>query len=68
MNDELLMIESMGIRNQNPCQNCKREWKRPGCHDTCPDRKPWLQELARVREERKKYSQKPFVKHNPFDY
>ena len=45
----------IGIRDVNPCKNCKREWKRPGCHDACPDRKPWVEELERVKAARKAY-------------
>ena len=44
-----------GIRDPNPCINCKREWKKPGCHDTCPDRKTWKDELERVKAARKAY-------------
>lgn len=42
-----------GIRDKNPCFGCTREWKKPGCQDACPDRKPWVEELKRVNENRK---------------
>ena len=54
----------IGIRNNNPCKGCTRDWKKPGCHDTCPDRKPWLEELERVNKARKEYDQKPYIKVN----
>lgn len=44
-----------GIRDENPCNGCKRERKKPGCHDTCPDRKAWTDELERVKENRTAY-------------
>ena len=44
-----------GMRNPNPCKGCNRPWKKPGCHDTCPDRKPWLEELERVKAARRGY-------------
>ena len=53
-----------GIRNPNPCKGCTRPWKQPGCHDTRPDRKPWLEELERVNKARKEYANKPFPKVN----
>ncbi len=61
-------FDRSGIRDKNPCYGCTREWKKPGCHDTCPDRKPWVGELKRVNENRKQYDSKPFVQYNPFDY
>jgi hypothetical protein len=48
-------FEKTGIRDPNPCTNCKREWKKPGCHDTCPDRKKWKDELDRVNAARRDY-------------
>ena len=47
-----------GIRDKNPCTDCKRPWKKPGCHDTCQDRKPWVEELGRVNNARKEYDKK----------
>lgn len=44
-----------GIRDKNPCDGCVRPWKKPGCHDTCPDRKTWKDELERVKAARKAY-------------
>ena len=51
----------MDIRD-NPCKGCTRPWKKPGCHDTCPDRKPWLEELTRVNKARKEYNQRRYKK------
>ena len=48
-------FEKTGIRDKNPCIDCKRPWKKPGCHDTCPDRKPWVDELERVKSNRIAY-------------
>ena len=56
-------FEKTGIRDPNPCINCKREWKQPGCHDTCPDRKPWLEELQRVNAARKEYDRTRYNKY-----
>ena len=44
-----------GIRDKNPCHGCTRDRKKPGCHDTCPDRKVWKDELDRVNAARKEY-------------
>lgn len=55
-------FEKTGIRDHNPCINCKREWKKPGCHDTCQDRKPWLEELERVNKARKEYDKRRIKK------
>ena len=43
------------IRDPNPCQNCTREEKKPGCHDICQVRKDWRNELDRINENRKAY-------------
>jgi hypothetical protein len=53
----------IGIRNNNPCKGCTRDWKKPGCHDTCPDRKPWLEELQRVNAARKEYDRTRYNKY-----
>ena len=51
-------FDKTGIRDHNPCINCKREWKTPGCHDTCPDRKIWKDELDRVNANRIAYEKR----------
>lgn len=51
-----------GIRDENPCKDCNRSWKKPGCHDTCPDRKPWLEELERVNKARREYNRSRYKK------
>lgn len=56
-------FEKTGIRDPNPCINCKREWKKPGCHDTCLDRKPWLEELERVKKARREYDRTRYNKY-----
>ena len=56
-------FEKTGIRDPNPCINCKREWKKPGCHDTFPDRKPWLEELERVNKARREYDRSRYNKY-----
>jgi hypothetical protein len=56
-------FEKTGIRDPNPCISCKREWKKPGCHDTCPDRKPWLEELERVNKARREYDSTRYNKY-----
>ena len=56
-------FEKTGIRDRNPCIDCKRSWKKPGCHDTCPDRKPWLEELERVKKARKEYDRTHYNKY-----
>ena len=48
--------------NENPCKDCNRLWKKPGCHDTCPDRKPWIEELQRINAARKEYDQRRYKK------
>lgn len=48
--------------SDNPCKDCKRQWKKPGCHDTCPDRKPWLDELAKINKARKEYDMRRIKK------
>lgn len=52
----------MGIRGKGPCCGCERPWKKPGCHDTCPDFKPWLEELNRVNNNRKEYDRRTNIK------
>lgn len=42
----------------NPCKDCTRSWKKPGCHDACQDRKPWIEELERIKKNRKQYEDK----------
>jgi hypothetical protein len=56
-------FERNGIRDPNPCHNCTRPEKKPGCHDTCPDRKPWLEELQRVNAARKEYDRTHYNKY-----
>ena len=56
-------FDKTGIRDSNPCTNCTREWKKPGCHDTCPDRKPWLEELERVNKARREYDRTRYNKY-----
>jgi hypothetical protein len=51
------------IRDENPCNGCNRPWKKPGCHDTCPDRKPWLEELQRVNAARREYDRSRYNKY-----
>ena len=52
-----------GIRDRNPCFGCTRTWKKPGCHDTCPDRKPWLKELERANKARREYDRTRYNKY-----
>ena len=52
-----------GIRDKNPCDGCIRPWKKPGCHDACPDRKPWIEELERVNKARKEYDRTRYNKY-----
>lgn len=52
-----------GIRDKNPCDGCKRSWKTPGCHDICPDRKIWKDELDRVNAARKEYDRTRYNKY-----
>lgn len=54
---------SDAIRDPNPCNGCTRSWKKPGCHDTCPDRKPWVEELERVNAVRKEYDRTRYRKY-----
>lgn len=56
-------FEKTGIRDRNPCVDCKRPWKKPGCHDTCPDRKPWVEELERVNKARREYDRTHYNKY-----
>ena len=51
------------LRVENPCQRCARIWKKPGCHDTCPDRKPWVEELERVNKARREYDRTHYNKY-----
>lgn len=43
------------IRDDPPCNGCTRSWKKPGCHDTCPDFKPWHDKKETVRKARFDY-------------
>jgi hypothetical protein len=47
-----------GIRDENPCGGCERPWKKAGCHDTCPDRRVWVNELERVKANRIAYEKR----------
>ena len=51
------------MRGNSPCKDCGRPWKKPGCHDTCPDRKPWLEELEQVNKARKEYDRTRYNKY-----
>ena len=44
-----------GMRDPSPCKDCTRPWKKPGCHGTCPDIKPWLEELERIKKAKREY-------------
>ena len=48
-------MASNTIRDPNPCKDCKRSHKRPGCHDTCEDRKAWRSKLDQVNANRMAY-------------
>lgn len=49
--------------SDNPCKDCKRPWKKPGCHDTCPDRKPWVEELEKVKKAMREYDRTHYNKY-----
>lgn len=38
----------------NPCRYCVPPKRHLGCHDRCPDRAEWLEELARAKEARRR--------------
>lgn len=46
------------IRDENPCRDCRKPVRHDGCHDTCERRKTWLEEVERVKENRRKYEQR----------
>ena len=54
------------IRDKPPCKGCTGRFI--ACHDKCEKYKEWKSNLEKVNAERKKYSNKPFVQYNPFDY
>lgn len=43
------------IRDENPCYNCQRPMRQPGCHDTCPDHAAWKAEIERIKANRREY-------------
>jgi hypothetical protein len=51
-----------GIRDPNPCYNCTRPEKKPGCHDTCKYHKEWKAELERVKEAKRMYNRRMYNK------
>ena len=57
-----MMTDLSPIREKSPCYKCERPWKKPGCHDTYPDRKPWLAEVQKVKRAREEYEQSRFNK------
>jgi predicted ATP-dependent serine protease len=50
----------------SPCKDCKD--RHEACWGKCEKYKAWKSRLDEVNKRRKEYSQKPFVKYNPFDY
>ena len=44
------------IRNDNPCLNCKKPTRHPGCHDKCQRHKEWKAEIERVNQNRRDYA------------
>lgn len=51
------------VRDMSPCNGCKRPWKKPGCHDTCPDFAPWKQKGEDVRQAREEYLKSRYSSH-----
>ena len=54
------------VRDKPPCKGCTE--RHEACWGKCEKYKAWKSNLENVNAERKKYSNKPFVRYNPFDY
>lgn len=46
------------IRDENPCYDCKKPKRYPGCHGKCKDHAKWKAEIERVNHNRREYAQK----------
>ena len=44
------------IRDDNPCLNCKKPKRYPGCHGKCKDHAKWKAEIERVNKNRHDYA------------
>ena len=53
-------------REMSPCKGCTDRFA--ACHDKCEKYKAWKTRLEELNKRRKEYSNKPFVRYNPFDY
>ena len=53
-------------REISPCKGCTE--RHEACWGKCEKYKTWKEKLEAVNAERKKYSNKPFVQYNPYDY
>ena len=53
-------------REKPPCKDCTN--RHEACWGKCEKYKAWKARLDEVNKRSKEYSQKPFVKYNPYDY
>ena len=53
-------------REMSPCKGCTE--RHEACWGKCEKYKAWKSNLEKVNAERKKYSNRPFVQYNPYDY
>ena len=53
-------------REKSPCKNCVERYE--ACWGRCEKYKTWKLRLDEVNRQRKEYSEKPFVKYNPYIY
>ena len=53
-------------REMSPCKGCTE--RHEACWGKCEKYKTWKEKLESVNAERKKYSNRPFVQYNPYDY
>lgn len=53
-------------REMSPCKDCAD--RHESCWGKCEKYKAWKANLEAVNAERKKYSNRPFVQYNPYDY
>ena len=50
------------VRGKPPCYGCRREEKKPGCHDHCRDYAAWKKDLDEINRKRAAEHAKPFSK------
>lgn len=47
-------------RDKPPCYGCKRQEKKPGCHDHCIEFREWKTAAEHNRQAEREYKAKPF--------